>query len=176
MARKFILCSFQDLLHAIVPAEQEDSRLERARERETYSSSCIISIEHISAPTKRTVCSRDAALRSRACWWAVLQRGGRIFQRLPPHSPHPSFFAPDFLAPEEGATHMRRGRAQRWFWPSDPRDIKCLQTHLSAQVVPHLSSALALNSVTSLRWSAGMQTTVLATWPFSLDEVCILFP
>lgn len=52
MARKVILCSFQDLLHAIVPAKQEDSRLEQEREREAYSSSCIISIEHISAPNK----------------------------------------------------------------------------------------------------------------------------
>lgn len=71
---------------------------------------------------------------------------------------------------------MGPSKTQKRFWPSDPHEIKCLQTHLSAQVVPHLSSALALNSVTSLRWSAGIQTTVLATWPASLDAVCVLFP
>ena len=57
MASVFILCFFQDRLHAIVPAEQEDSRLEGERERGLLIG-CIISSEQISAPTKRTVCAK----------------------------------------------------------------------------------------------------------------------
>lgn len=43
---------------------------------------------------------------SEAPWWVVLLGGSQIFQQLPPMPTTPFFFAPGFLASEEGATHV----------------------------------------------------------------------
>lgn len=116
MARKFILCFFQDRLHAIVSAEQEDSRLEGARER-----GLLISLHN---QHRTYFCpDKENSVFLRRCCAAQSLAGGRFswervafFSPFPPPPPPPLYFALDFLAPEEGAAPMGPGGGQRWLW------------------------------------------------------------
>lgn len=79
MARKFILCFFRDRLHAIVPAVQEDSRLDGEKERPTHRAA--ESAAHRFLPQQREQCVPETLLCSwEARWWAAPRGRSRVFQ------------------------------------------------------------------------------------------------
>nr|XP_008534589.1 PREDICTED: uncharacterized protein LOC103561647 [Equus przewalskii] len=136
----------KDRLHAIVSAEQEDSRLEGARER-----GLLISLHNqhrtYFCPDKensvflRRCCAAQSLAGGRFSWERVaffsrfphlhphpfilpstfwlLRRGllpWGLAEGFPPPPPPPLYLALDFLAPEEGAAPMGPGGGQRWLW------------------------------------------------------------
>lgn len=120
MAKKFILCFFQDRLHAIVPAEQEDSRLEGESER-----GLLIGLHN---QHRTYFCpNKENSVFLRRCRAAQRLTGGRFswegagFFSSSPHTYHPPFWgAPDFLVPKGEDTCTGPGRGQRRLWPLCP--------------------------------------------------------